>query len=221
MNQMTPTPVPLGSLDVDSVTVLKSHLPTVFLILLIVIILAAFVIPKCVKAYNKKLEIEEKKMEAESKILQESLGKIVKAQENVNSALIERLESLERGLVDIKDIFVNSLKSGLHVIALFLLVSSVACDSDSITVYRFKPKEVVEQPAPKVPDKVEVIVKPETSADEPKSCNPACSPPKSTCNTKTGKCEGKAYKYRPETSDLTYFTEKYGVIERGTPQWHQ
>ena len=225
MNQMTPTPVPLGTLDVDSVAVLKSHLPTVFLISLIIILLIFFVIPKCLKAYNKKLELEEKRMDAETKILQSSLEKIVKAQENVNSALIERLNSLEKGLTDIKDIFVNSLKSGLHVFILFLVVSSVACEPDTLTFYKFKPKEVpavVEHP--KVPDKIEVIVKPELNADEPKSCPGGCSPPKSTCNTKTGKCEGKAFKnkdYRPETSDMTFFTEKYGAIDSGIPQWQK
>lgn len=189
------------------------------LILLIIILIVAFVIPKCLKAYNKKLEIEEKRMEAETRILQGSLEKIVRAQENVNSALIDRLQALEKGLTDIKDIFLDSLKSGLHVFILFFLVSSIACDSDSITVYKFRAKDTTAIQEQKIPDKIEVI-RPETGAEE-KSCNPACSPPKSTCNTKTGKCEGKAYKYRPETSDMTYFTEKYGAISPGIPQWQK
>lgn len=226
MNVMTPTQMPLGALDVDSVMVLKSHLFTLIIVLLVILTIVKWVLPKLIAAYNRKLDIEEQRLNSDSKLLQESFEKLVTGQEKLNVAIIDQFNNLNKSMTEMRDIFISSLKTGLEILVLFLVVNSSACDSDQITIYQFRPKEVRTEvrTTQKAPDRVEVLDK-ETQADEPKSCPGGCNPPKTKCNTKNGKCEGSALQnrqnYTPETSDLNFYTEKYGAIDKGIPQWHQ
>lgn len=208
---MNPTPVPLTVLDIDSVTVLKSHAFTIFLVLLILGIFIKWGLPQIIAFFNKKMELYRKDADVEKALLQDTIKRIIEGQEKMNTAIIKELESLNINMKEMKESFINSLKAGLKVLGVLLVLSNlVACDSDSITVYRFKEKPVPAVTVPDMPRGIEVL-------DEPKECNPSCSPPKTKCNRKTGKCEGQSLQRSP-TSDLNYLVEKYGYITPGITQ---
>jgi len=208
---MTPTPVPLTVLDIDSVTILKSHAFTIFLVLLILGIFIKWGLPQIIKFFNGLIELRRKDLDAEKALLQDTIKRIIEGQEKMNTAIIKELESLNISMKEVKELFVNSLKAGLKIFGVLLVLSNlVACDSDTITVYKFKPGIQVPAPVPDMPRGIDVL-------NEPKECNPACSPPKTKCNTKTGKCEGQSLQRSP-TSDLNYLVEKYGFITPGITQ---
>ena len=210
MNKMTPTPVPLTVLDIDSVTVLKSHAFTLILVLLVLGIFIKWGLPQIISLLNKRLDIYKKDRDLENALLQDAIKRIIEGQEKMNNAIIQQLESLNISMKEMKELFINSLKTVIKILGIIVILSNVACDSDSITIYKFKEKTTPTIVTPDMPKGVEVL-------DEPKECNPACSPPKTKCNRKTGKCEGQSIQRSP-TSDLNYLVEKYGYVTPGITQ---
>lgn len=193
MNQLTTN----YSLDLESVSVIKTHMFSLCAILAVLVIFIKFVLPKILTVYEKKLDLEKDRLEAEKAVIKTTLIRWTDNQEKINTSILSQFDSINSSLNEIKEVIKLSLKL-LFIVSLSTLVS---CDSDTVTVYKFKSKDVVQEKQYQV------------NSEDQKSCNPPCNPPKTSCNTKTGKCEGAAAVKESgnlPTSDLLFYVQKFG-----------
>jgi hypothetical protein len=165
-------------------------------------IFVKFVFPKLLAIYNKKLDMERERLAAEKNVIEATLVRWTESQEKINTVIATQFNSLNDSMSEIREV----IKASLKIMFIVSLASFLSCDSDMITVYKFKSKEVL------VEKQLQV-------SDEPKSCNPPCSPPKTSCNSKTGKCEGAAAVKEAgnlPTSDLLFYVQKFGWPQNST-----
>lgn len=157
------------ALDIESISVIKTHLLSIFIIIVAFGMAWKFVLPKFLDLYKKKLEIENKKIDTEKEIIKTTLVRWSDSQEQVNAAIIKQLDSLNKNMADIKEFIKNTIKAS-PLLMLFIF----GCDSDMLVVYKFK------QPA--IEGEKQMQVK-----EEFKPCEEKC-PPNKECDTTTGKC---------------------------------
>jgi len=176
-----------SNLTVDSQVVLKTHILTIILAILIIIIVAKLILPQVLQYYKERAN-QEKIM------LQDGITRLVDGQDQMNVALITKLGIINENMNEIKNIFINSLKAAGHVIGIFILTCMLtfsACDSDTITIYHYKQEQVKEvKQLPDIKPSVQEL-KDLNPSDmiQVKTCNPRCTG-NTRCNSETGKCEG-------------------------------
>ena len=158
------------SLDVESVSVFKTHLISLLLIFISIAAIIKWVLPKLLEVYKQKLDIESKKLDAEKEIIKTTLIRWSESQEKVNTAIVTQLDYLKNNMSEIKEFIRFTTK-----ISSMLILFIFGCDSDTITVYKFK------QPVYEVDKQLQV-------KEDFKPCSEKC-PPGKECDTTTGKCK--------------------------------
>jgi hypothetical protein len=222
---MTPiNSIPIG-IDIESVAVIRTHVLSIIFAIILSILVAKWILPTVFSYLTKKDDKRLEKVEAENDVLKQSLIRLADHQNSMNVAIIDGLNNMNKSMIEIRNLLSKNIKSiskAVMIIVLMFLLSG--CDSDTITVYRFKkPQNVVTQklePSFEVDSSPKKEIKPDKlqvpSDDKPikvKSCVPACSPPKSKCNNDTGECEGKA----AQISSFEYTEiDRYGTFDPTT-----
>lgn len=108
----------------------------------------------------------------------------------------------------------------MKLILLFIALLSVFSCNDEITVYRYKGTTHVDKVEKQVEKGLEVVKPINTyqgGQNKPilvKTCDPPCAAPL-TCNSDTGKCEGKASK----KSEPTTYNYDYLVLRSGKSEY--
>jgi len=219
-------------LNVDSVAVLKTHFITITLVIIILVLIGKLILPQVLNYYKTRFHMEKE-------ILQNGITKLVDGQDKMNSALIHHLDRINTNMMEIKNLFVGSLKATGKVLSAFILMLCLtfsACDSDTLVIYHIKqdlPKQEVKQGSQ---IEIKTPVKTDTKIDEPiplvipdtvkdkamkpfkaKTCSPPCTG-NTYCNDQTGKCEGIASQNNQKPLSALEFVmmDKVGTFDRYT-----
>jgi len=229
---MTLNVIPL-SMEIESVSVFKTHVLSVILALVFVISIAKWILPAILSFLSKKEEKRFLEVEAEKEILKESIKRLVERQQIMNEAIVEGLTNVNKSMIEIKNLISKNLKTIIKTVVFLAALTGSACDSDTVTVYKFKKPEVAQKidagnsyevskdKEKNIPNIMPPAKDDKDSFIKTKTCSPACVPPKSECNDRTGKCEGSA-----STSSIDFmevrrhgtfdpFTETYEVLVEG------
>ncbi len=196
----TLTNIPFGPLEVESVSVVKTHLLVVISIIVLSILVAKYILPTTINFLVKRDELKRKEADGEKHVLREGIMKLVENQEIIKRNILEELSCMNKNMVDLKNVFVGKSKT-LSKILIIVLISmlGIGCDSDTFTVYKIK--------KPTKPTTIEVRVSPpDLNPTDAKpvlggECIPKCTGNTSCVN---GRCSGTVITEPQRLGNLYY-----------------
>ena len=135
---------------------------------------------KILEHLDKRAEVQKKKMEKETDLLQTAIKNLVENQNKMNISVLSNLDLIREYMKQTKELISTSVRNSLGMFFIFWLATSIFSPS----VISSAKKEVLQER-----QNMEVLLPKPTPV---KTCDPPCTG-NTYCNSATGKCESKAY----------------------------
>lgn len=135
---------------------------------------------KILEHLDKKAELQRKKYEQDTDILQGAIKNLVENQNKLNSSVLSNLDLIREYMKQTKELISTSVRNSLGMFFMFWLATSIFTPT---VISSFKKEAHQEK------QNMEVLLPKPTPV---KTCDPPCTG-NTYCNSSTGRCESKAY----------------------------